>query len=255
MKNHREFLGVIANVFLVAIVLLIIVIGLNKIGVYPLPAWAERLIGTSDKSMVIGSEDDFEIYNALKADGNDKKLNSVGITFDNADVILKNLGPVQNYSQIIHIESIYGKYKVNETVSIFVNDSLYTATILNSHGVQTRQLVEGIDSITITDYIDGRAIEAEYQKGSFSVYEECGFILDVDNFLASNFKLNDATFVLTENEKFGSLMIVSFESCYESLKQVEQYTVSLDYGVVVSAFCYEGDNLIYSMTTSELNVV
>ena len=49
MNNHRDILGLIVNIIVVAVILCTIVVGLNRIGIYDLPDGLEKLLSPLKK--------------------------------------------------------------------------------------------------------------------------------------------------------------------------------------------------------------
>ena len=88
----------------------------------------------------------------------------------------------------------------------------------------------------------------------FSVSDECGFILTHDAFLASDFLLDASTFEKNVNE-YGSNLIITFDNEFDEFQQTLKYTISLDYGIVTDAECYEQGVLVYKMNTVLLRQV
>lgn len=256
MKNHRELLGIIANILIVIVVLLVIVVGLNLIGVYSLPDWAEKLIGTYD-----GGEDTPVQIEGTANEELDIKMNdehqvlvTTPLSHENAKVILENISPLNNYHQLVTVDNISLSAQKTEKVNISRIDGLYNAVVSDIYGNNIRQFEETSSNVAITNYAVTPFTKISLPRGDFDVSESCGFILDVDAFLKSGFVLDKASFSQGVNE-FGSYITIAFVNDFEGLKQTEQYTISLDYGVVISAFCFENESLVYSMTTQELSSV
>ena len=48
-------------------------------------------------------------------------------------------------------------------------------------------------------------------------------------------------------------MLIEFTSKDGDYSQLQKYTLSLDFGIVTEAYCYENDVLIYELTTNALS--
>lgn len=81
-----------------------------------------------------------------------------------------------------------------------------------------------------------------------NVFIEAGMV-SPDTFLEDTG--DDFTYSLRESD-YGTVLFASFSTQKETYSQRQEYTVSLDYGVVLRADCYENEKRIYHLETTAL---
>lgn len=253
MNNHRDILGIAFNVLVVLFMLALIVFGLNKIGVYNLPAPIEKLIGTYNEVSDDNQYGNNNVVDSMVYDDYYSGLvTSSEITYENARVLLESIVPADNYSQDISVQYFQNNKKnpYIEKISVNRRKGLYSATVMDLASGIVKTIQEKNNVISVLP--EGKEENwYELPKGEFDISDECGFILTVENFINSQSLLEQASFSLSKGN-FGSEITIVFDSVIDGYTQKEQYTVSLDFGVVISAECYENDTLVYSMSTNNL---
>ena len=254
MNNHRDVLGIVFNVIVILLLLTLIIIGLNKIGVYDLPDPVEKVLGTYKESEADGPEKNNEVVNSIIYKNNDEFfITASDITYENARLLLKNISPSDNYIHEITVEYYNdGKSYYGEKIKVVRNKGLYSANIYNSNSKIIKSIKEKETSFVVS-YNDDSKNNAEFPKGTFNISDECSFILNADNFLTGSFSLNEASFSVS-NGAYGGEITIVFDNVLDGYIQKEKYVISLDFGVVISAECYENDELIYKMKTKSIEI-
>lgn len=254
MKNNRDISGFVANILIVVAILALIVVGLNRIGIYDLPEPLERLIGTSEQ------QDDVTIPENLGGDidsslvyheQNKLVLTGDNITFENVKNVLEKLSSPDSYFQKITLIFAQGEKSEIQTIELTKSAGLYKAVIFSGSGTLLKTLTENEDNFTVKIKTANGEETYSVPRANFDVSDECGFILDAESFLESDYSLDDASFESSVG-KYGSEIMITFENSVQDYAQKQIYTISLDYGIVTSALCYENDVLFYSMETTLL---
>ncbi|MBE6681515.1 MAG: hypothetical protein E7600_04425 [Ruminococcaceae bacterium] len=254
MKNHREVLGIAVNVVLVLVLLLFIVIGLNKIGVYDLPDRVEKLIGTYKEPQDVSIKSNSGLDESIEY--NDKKTVVTPVselTYENARSLIEEIEAVKSYRHEMTAE-YYDESQVAllQNISFESDNGISHAVVTDGAGNSLKTVSENDGIISVTMFSDGNESVITYPKSNFDITDECGFIITADNFLSSDYELDEASFYL-ENGTYGSELTITFETVMGDYSQTEVYTLSVDYGVVVYAECYENDKLIYTLKTKSLS--
>ena len=252
MKNHRDLFGIISNMLLVLVILLVIVLGLNRIGVYKLPDSIERLIGTYSADEGNDYGNDGKLYSSLKKQSEEGNytFETQQLTYDNAALLLSKISPLDNYYHVFEYSVYSGEASISNSVSLYRRSGLYEASVFDSSDILIKRIDEHHDTVLITEY-DRTEKSIEVPKGGFSVSDELGFIVSYEGFLNSAYELSEADFVLSYCD-YGAVLSITFESVFKGYVQKEIYDIALDYGIVTGAKCYEADKMIFSMTTSSL---
>lgn len=250
MKNKQEIVGIITNIALVVLLFCFIVCGLNIIGIYNLPRPIEKLLGTyegDDNSSYVAEG----VYNSILFDESELPFSSVSLGYENAMKILTEISPVSNYVQKVDITHYYNQNTRIEELDIECDGGLYSVSIYNA-GKLIRSVVQEKHDVTVTEFFDDDSRSSVIRRGEFDIFEECGFVLNVDEFVDAGYNLDVADYSQVINDN-GTFIIISFNSEFNGIPQMLKYVISLDYGVVTEAYCYENDKLVYQMLTETLS--
>ena len=249
MKNKHEMIGLVSNIFAVLILLAIIVIGLNYIGLYNLPSPIEKVLGTYKGTDSADGVNDDEVYDLIDDDIVKSEIIVSELSYENAHLILENVSVKKDYFHDIVVSRHFDKMVLTENISIERQNGFYQAVVLNSDKIPVKIIKELEDEVSVEIPGDGVVL---VPKGDFEFSDECGFVLDADEFLASNPMLDEASFSQTVSEN-GTFISVVFDYTEYGTTYKQEYVVSLDYGVVTEVRTYEQENLIYEMKTVSLS--
>lgn len=250
MKNKSEIGGFLLNILAVIALLLLIVVGLNLIGLYKLPAPLEKLLGTYEGGDNYHSSNDSKVMELIDKNVSKNKFVRDELSYENAYKILNNLSVGRDYSQDIVLSSFYENKVLTEKVNIKQQNGLYEAVIYDSSDNHVKTVKETEDGILIE--FPHNADPISVPKGNFEFSQECGFILDVKEFLASDFELDEASFSQFSNDD-GSFISVSFDYSESDILYNQEYVISLDFGVVTEAKSFYNQTLVYEMKTEMLS--
>ena len=252
MKNKHEIFGLVANILAVVLLLAFIVVGLNFIGIYKLPAPIERLFGTYVDSDGLYSGNDNEVYDIISFSDGDAKYHTVDLDYSNAMAILEELSVNSDYVHDVTVKHCYENIERVQKVSIKRNYGLYEASVFEDN-VRVKSIKEGKDEVVITTPEGEEDVHISLSKGDFDISRECGFILNVSELLDSDVELDESTFSQFSNDS-GVFLTVLFEASLDDIVYKQSYVISLDFGVVTEVKCYEQDKLVYEMTTDSLGL-
>ena len=250
--KFKKYFGYAMNVTVIAFILLFIVLGLNYIGLNNLPAPIEKLLGTYDEANNNTPRDDNAVYGAIT--GGEEKINTVStayISYENARKLLEKISVSRDFVQEISVENVFGEKIQSKRIVLEYDDGKYLAEVYDDNGMPEKTIKELENQVEVTYYHNFKEDTAKFDKGDFTVAEECGVILNSDVFLESGYELSEGEF-LVENSEFGAVLKIEFTNEVDGYVSREIFRLSSDYGVVVSAQSYEGDNLVYSMKTEVL---
>ncbi len=104
------------------------------------------------------------------------------------------------------------------------------------------------DTITIQTYLDFQSSVATFSADTTSVFIEAG-VPDITDFLSDEGK--EFAYSLHESE-YGKILYAEFSKEKDGYSQLKNYYISLDFGIVLKADCFENGNLIYSINTISL---
>lgn len=253
MKNHREFSGIFANALIVVLVLVFIVFGLNKIGVYDLPDFVEKLLGTYEGSNTsTDSNDGKNESQDIEFDGSKDNKQIFELDYTRASKLLENLKAKSDYSHEISYSGFFDGISRNTNLSLTRKRNLYCVYVVDDNNRVVKEITETENGVMVLTRSHGEVYEAVFEKGDFDISDECGFVLTAEEFLSSGYELSDAEFSMFE-DGFGTAVKIAFDKTMGGITQHQEYVISLDFGVVTNAICYENSTLVYSMSTNKLS--
>ncbi len=253
MNNHRDLLGIILNVLFAVLILAIIILGLNRMGLYNLPEQIENFIFSSEKEQKEENVDDSQIYNTVEYDENKySKVEKTAVTYENARQLLSSVVSAQNY----HHEVVVSRKNegAQESVKVILKkqDGLYNAELYSIGGKLLKMISEKDGKITVKEYQNGYQVrEFTHPAGNFTVTELAGVVVDHENFLSGDYELSEGEFSVIQGD-FGIELEIVFDTVMENYTQHEVYRINVDYGMVTKALCYENELLVYELETYAL---
>lgn len=252
MKNKNEISGLAINIFVVVLLLAFVIIGLNMIGLYSLPESIEKLLGSAEESALGNDNNDEGVYSLIEGSTISSSVEVVELDYTNARTILENLKPSESYTQNVVVTHYFGNNSKTQNMSVARYNGLYEVAIYDSKNKPLKNIKETSHHVVISSLESDNGKDVVIPKGNFDISSECGFVVNVDEFLKHSEKLDEGDFSQFSDDN-GSFMIVSFDSDVDGVVYSQQYTVSIDFGVVTKAFCYEDEKLIYEMITTGLS--
>ena len=165
------------------------------------------------------------------------------ISSDQVKVLLENVNVPESYAWYFRSTLHSARSSVSENGIMLFSDDSYKLELFDENSNLKKTVVQegGNVSVAIGDN------NAEFAS-SADAFEEAG-VPSLSDFMSS--ELNDFNFSLVESN-IGSLLYAEFVSTKGKYSQSEQYYISLDYGIVVRADCYENGTKIYSLETTAL---
>ncbi len=253
MKNHRDLVGLGANILIAALILIIIIVGLNKMGLYNLPEPIENLLNPQSVDERNQSIDEDKIYNSAHFDADEYgSVSRQEVTYENARAILEKIVNKYNYRHEISVTHSSDTTALTREVVLEKKDGLYSAQVFTDKAVLIEQYSDSEDTVTAHKYQNGSLAESmSFPKGSFTVPELCSVIADHSSFLDGTYELQKGSFAVIQGD-FGTELEITFDTALDNYTQTEIYRVNVDYGIVTQAECVENGKVVYLMQTLSL---
>jgi hypothetical protein len=198
-----------------------------------------------DKTVLPG--DDEKIYNSLRNEQYDTISVYPDISFDTVKELISDVEMPESYYWYFK-STIYSSKKSRSYEGIMKFDKgNYRIELYSDSGDLEKTVIEDSGIISVQTY-SGNANIAEFSASSTTVFAEAG-VPSASAFIESDGEIY--SYSLIESE-YGTLLYAEFESKKDNFSQTEQYYISLDYGIVVRADCYENGVLVYSLKTASL---
>jgi hypothetical protein len=143
--------------------------------------------------------------------------------------------------------TLYSSKKSSTSSGILkMDEGSYRIESYTPDGVLTKTIVGEGDSISVSNNLYSTV--SEFPSSTTSVFVEAG-VPDIQRFISDDGLDFEYTLV---NSDYGTLIFAEFVSDKNGYVQRQEYYISLDYGIVIKADCYENNNIIYALTTTAL---
>ncbi len=191
-------------------------------------------------------DDDF-LYESIEKHPNDSYQIFPNITHDNVKHLLRNVVTPENFCWYYR-SALYSESGVLSENGILLADGDKYKIEIYSIDNQLKKTVIKEGELVSVSMGSNNVSPVTYTSTEFSLFSEAG-VPDASSFI--NNTSEQFTYALADNE-YGSMIQCRFENSVGNYTQTEEYYISLDYGIVVKAQCFENDNLIYSLETTAL---
>lgn len=249
MEKLKDAIFAFLNVFVIVALLIFILAGLMHIGIIEPPKFVSELFGLDDDD-----SDDSSSQGGFDGIGSETPSYSFDyITLDSENVkkMLYSVTPADSYLMEYTYTLYSSSGSVTSKICIVKQSDFYCAFYLSANGTPYRQIVRNDTATTVNTLDHGVLSTVSYPSGSIDFSSEIGSLLTHRDFFTAT---DDPgyTFKLTSGE-YGSALAIDFTSTMNDYSQKQSYLLSLDYGVVTHAECFENDSLIYSLSASYLS--
>lgn len=196
-----------------------------------------------DSDTVLSGDGD-SVYGSLRSETDESIYVYPTLSHDKVKEMLRAIVPPTRYSWYYTTElysstdslsrkGIFSYVDGNMRVELYDKDDRLLKTVLTEEGVL---------------YSESGEKRTELSTDHNSFFVEAGMV-SIDTFL--NDTGDDFAYRLLDSD-YGTVLFASFFSEKGTYSQRQEYSVSLDYGVVLSADCYENEALIYHLETNAL---
>jgi len=248
-KLKNAFFSVL-NILVIAGILLFIMAGLMKIGIFEVPDFLKGLFGIEAAD---DSDDSSDNTDFLKQSDEDTEyeIYSAELTPDNVKKILSELEVAEKYAHdvlfTVHSES----GSMSKRVFVMKQNEKHCAFFLSGDGGVEKQIVSDGSTTSVNTAVSDKLKSVSYPNGYVDFAEQTGVILTHEDFFEAADQ--DGYSFEIKSDDNGAVMIIRFISEMGEYKQNQVYTLNLDYGIVTEAECYENGILIYELATNSLS--
>ena len=223
-----------------------IIIAIAVLAVAGLILWYRISSDNEPLDQTVIDKKDEEIYNSLSAVNSQKEYHFSSITADNAIDAIRLIQPAEKFYAVFTAEVFSGNESVSTQTKVWKNMEKYRT---ESQGDVNKTCICDGERVKITN--DERATSGIYPVSeSFSFSEEIG-VADIRYILenAQN-EIISVRFARTAGIQTGGNIIYA-EFSDKDTGYREEFYISIDYGILLSAQTFMGDELIYRLTTNE----
>ncbi|MBE6623811.1 MAG: hypothetical protein E7621_06490 [Ruminococcaceae bacterium] len=204
---------------------------------------SENIFNTN-KTVLPGDEE--KIYQSISGVSNDSVKLVPDITHEQVKEMLNTLSPPGSFCWY-YTHTLYSSKKSNTTTGILkIDGGNYRIETYNTDGFLMKSIIGEEETVSVQNNSSGAV--SEFSSESTSVFIEAG-VPDIAKFASESGTDFEYTLV---NSIYGTLLFARFESEINGYSQTEEYYISLDYGIVIKADCFENGNVIYSLATTAL---
>lgn len=255
MEKIRHFIVHFLEVLVILILILGIIFGLESIGIF---SFSELLPWVNPENKDENSDYlryDNDIYEALSENNSTDTVSVVSdLSREHVIKILDEITVADNYYQEYNISLLDDNgHSFDSKATISRKDMMYDVSLYTSAGNVYKRIRESADTVEIFNFDNGTENKTTLKKGSFDIQSDSGIIMTHDRFFSDYASYADDEFYSVAYSDFGSVLYFEFLTELEGYSQKECYWLSLDFGVIIKAECYENDNLVYSLETITIN--
>lgn len=245
-KLKDTFFGFL-NIFVIAALLVFILAGLLHIGIIEPPSFLKSLFA-SDSENSGGNTADIP---GIGSELTEYEFEYITLSSENVKKMLYSITPCDSFREEYSYTLYSSAGSVTRNICALKSSGIYCAFYLGTNGTPYRQIVRGDTITTVNTLSHGSLQTAQFSTGNMEFPAEIGSVLTHSDFFSA---ADDPayTFRLISDD-YGSALAITFTSQIGGYSQVQEYTLSLNYGVVTKAECYENGTLIYSLSASFLS--
>ncbi|MBQ9940384.1 MAG: hypothetical protein IJO74_02465 [Clostridia bacterium] len=201
---------------------------------------------TENRGEITINSDDREIYDSLAALSGEKEYFLSQITAENAVKAIEQIKPAENFYAVFNVERVSGNKSLSTQNKVWKSGDMYRVEI---RGHEEKVILCNGEKIKTTNKKTAKSRIYPVTE-QFSYAEQIG-VADIKYILeCSGNEFISAQFARTAgNITGGNIIFVEFY--YKQLDMREEFYISADYGIVLSAQTYMGDALSYRLTTEE----
>lgn len=172
------------------------------------------------------------------------------ITVDNMNKLLNSL---ESHS-IFYWESTSQVFSPDSSITkkckSRISGNKYNVEIYDANNIVIKSFISNGTDTVISNFSSGKSSSSTYLKGIFDFYSDAGLI-SVDSFKDMDFSEGKTEIRHIKNEQYN---LVSFKYTYDrnGVTVRNEYGISLDYGVVLFAECFENDIPVYKQSTQSI---
>ena len=257
MKNEYKKVGqLITQILTVIIVFGIITCGLWRINLIRLPSFLDRIIASENEYDEGYTSDGYEIFKHIGFISSevDAEFSYPAITPEKLSVLLDSVEPYDNFYWECTSKLIANNNKRIKKCKLRISGDKYNVEILDENDLTVRKCIsDGYSTVIKSSFENGTPKSRIYKHGLFDYYSDAS-VISFEYFKNFNFTSDGMEIFHIEKDGFN---LISINHSYErnGIVVKNNYLVSLDYGVVLFAECFENDELIYSLETKSINSI
>lgn len=240
------------QILILLVIFTVAFIFLARAKLIQLPSFMDNLIHNESDSTVENNNSGSDIFKYIGdvPDTPEEFKSYPEITSDNLNVLLNSLKPYTNF----YWESISETYSSGSSVikdcKSRISGNKYNVEISDKNGNISAKYISNGEKTAVTKYNGTASESAVYSAGIFDFYSDAG-IISADYFRDFDFSGGNCTVRLAETDSYR-LVYVEYSYIRNGVTVKNEYGISLDYGVVLFARCFENDTLVFSQKTTSV---
>lgn len=166
------------------------------------------------------------------------------ISHDKVKLLLKDVSLRESFCWYFKSTLYSSKKSVTEHGTVKFDSGNYRIELFDAAMSLKKTIIQENDVVFVRTDTESSEFSAMFTN----VFNEAG-VPGVSDFVSSGEQ--DYVFTLIESD-YGTLLFAEFINSKNEYSIKEQYYISLDFGIVVRADCYENERLVYSLETTAL---
>lgn len=238
------------QILIVLILFSVCLLGLRRAGLVKFPEFIENIISPPSGEGTEYAGLGFEIFEHLSDNAQGEEVTvSPKIDINNLRSMLSSLEMYDTYYWECNAEIFSSAGRILKDCKIRISGDKYNLEVFDEYGNTLKKYVSDGTKTSISDYFSGNENKV-YQSGIFDFYSDAS-IISVEYFKENDFTEENCEIQHIKKESFNLVSLIhSYERSGTSIRN--HYMISLDFGVVLFAQCYENDTLVYNFSTKSI---
>lgn len=221
---------------------------LRRANLIKFPNFIEQFLNTKQETTSDFSGDGQEIFKYIGKNNSPDQLSYYPvITVENMNALLNSLEPHKNFYWESISETYYSGSVTAKKCKSRISEEKYNVELLDKDDKTVRKYVSDGTVTAVSKPPYGESDSTVYTRGIFDFYSDASLI-SVDYFKDADFSEDSCEIRLIENGQYNIVSIIhTYNRNGISVKNI--YGISLDYGVVLFAECFENNIPVFKQST------
>ena len=250
-KRFSNIRSLLLQMAVVILLFLVALYGLWRVGLVSLPSFLEELLTTDKADTQPYVNESYTLFEYVRdADETETDVVYPVLSAENLTLLLSELAPYETYFWSCET-TVYGAgYERSAEINARISGSKYHVETSDASNNTRKVYICDGEKTSVTVYRGPQTESTVYARGLQDFYSDAGLV-SVASFADADFPNGNCDIRTIENNGYRLVSIV-YEQMRGNVTVRNQYMLSLDYGIVLFAECYENDKPVYTMKTTSV---
>lgn len=250
-KRFSNIRSLLLQMAVVILLFLVALYGLWRVGLVSLPGFLENLLKTESTEQQPYVNESYTLFEYVRDKAEPETENLYpSLTPENLSLLLNELTPYETYFWSCET-TVYGaEYQRSTEINARISGSKYHVETSDAANNTRKVYISDGEKTSVTAYRGQQPESTVYARGLQDFYSDAGLV-SVASFADADFPNGNCDIRSIENNGYRLVSIV-YEQDRNGVTVRNQYMLSLDYGIVLFAECFENGKPVYTMKTTSV---